>query len=85
MRFDGSDGATEGELVTAGRVALHGRDLQVVSIAKDVVAGQAHAAQIAHALLVSSRCAVASGSAIWDVAILFALLVALARFGYTSK
>ena len=80
-----SDSAAEGELIAAGQIAGHGRNLQVIAITEDVVSLQADAAHVAQALFITAgridRLTPVSGRAIWDVAILFALFVALARLG----
>ena len=41
-----SDSAAEAQLIAAGRIASHGRHLQVVAIAEDVVVVQADAAHV---------------------------------------
>ena len=48
------DRTGKGQLISASRVTCHGRHLEVVSIAEDVVAVQAHAAQIADALFITT-------------------------------
>jgi hypothetical protein len=49
-----SDCAAEVELISAGRIAGHGRDLQVIPITEDIVSVQAHAAHVAEALFISA-------------------------------